>query len=245
MDDAKNWRLNKERQSLKERRVRVESAEREGGPQPQHGQTRREERQWAASVQRQRSVQSSPMRKKNGLRLCDQDVGQRKTEGMCDHGPIKTRLCTAKHWGGERAEEGGRADFRAATVLFHCPASNGSCPRREQARGPVRGKWIGKLTGEGAAQAVGAGGAGLPRREPRQVPHCARRLDAVQPEALNPERNRGEEERWVTVVSRSVRDWSTSERDWCTVVGCRRLRKMPSDSRPSRKAERPAQDDDD
>jgi hypothetical protein len=100
MDDAKNWRLNKERQSLKERRVRVESAEREGGPQPQHGQTRREERQWAASVQRQRSVQSSPMRKKNGLRLCDQDVGQRKTEGMCDHGPIKTRLCTAKHWGG-------------------------------------------------------------------------------------------------------------------------------------------------
>jgi hypothetical protein len=149
MGDAKNWRLNKERQSLKERRVRVESAEREGGPQPQHGQTRREERQWAASVQRQRSVQSSPMRKKNGLRLCDQDVGQRKTEGMCDHGPIKTRLCTAKHWGGERAEEGGRADFRAATVLFHCPASNGSCPRRDQAWGPVRGKW--KADGGGSS----------------------------------------------------------------------------------------------
>jgi hypothetical protein len=47
MGDAKNWRLNKERQSLKERRARVESAEREGAHN--HNTGRREER--SASVQ--------------------------------------------------------------------------------------------------------------------------------------------------------------------------------------------------
>jgi hypothetical protein len=113
----------------------VESAEREGGPQPQHGQTRREERQWAASVQRQRSVQSSPMRKKNGLRLCDQDVGQRKTEGMCDHGPIKTRLCTAKHWGGREQRKAGGLTFAPRLSSSIAQRATGAAPEESRPGG--------------------------------------------------------------------------------------------------------------
>lgn len=103
ISDAKNWGLNKERQSLKERRARVGKCKREGGPQ--HGPGREEECSSAA----QRSVKR-PMCQKNGLRLWDQDVSPRETEGMREHGPIKTRLCTTKHWVlGEKEESGRRA----------------------------------------------------------------------------------------------------------------------------------------
>lgn len=89
----------------------MESAKREGA----HNTGRRER---SASVQQHtlRCVQASPPCARRTARdFWRPGCRPEETEGMREHGPIKTLLCTAKAWGGKKEAEGGRADLRRAT----------------------------------------------------------------------------------------------------------------------------------